>query len=233
MGAGTEGEGPEAGGEREEHEDLGVGGDLDVDVEEGEGEQRRGQRRLPAAEEGAGGGPEEGDGEAGGEGGEEAGRPGGLAEGGEGGGVPEEEEGALVVPEVAVGDGAVAPAAGDRGVDALVRLEWRVEHRRQEEQRQGGEGQEGGDGEEAGLEAAGGERVKPGEPSLALLCGQFGPLSHLGHHRSVYDGAEARARADRSRRRTGGRRSGSAGLGTLPAPKADGSRRSRPDPVPA
>src|SRR4030067_2528666 len=129
MGAGAEGEGPERGGEREEHEDLGVGGDLDVDVKEGAGEQRRGQRRLPAAEEGAGGGPEEGDGEAGGEGGEEAGRPGGLAEGGEGGGVPEEEEGALVVPEVAVGDRPVSPAAGERGGEGVVGLEGRGEHR--------------------------------------------------------------------------------------------------------
>src|SRR4030067_2006875 len=154
MGAGAEGEGPERGGEREEHEDLGVGGDLDVDVKEGAGEQRRGQRRLPAAEEGAGGGPEEGDGEAGGEGGEDAGRPGGLAEGGEGGGVPEEEKGALVVPEVAVGDRAVQPAAGDRRVAALVGLKRGIEERRQEEQRRGGGRRDGGEGEEAGLEAA-------------------------------------------------------------------------------
>src|SRR3990172_6520105 len=227
MGAGTEGEGPEAGAEREEHEDFGVGGDLDVDVKEGEGEQRRGQRRLPAAEEGAGGGPEEGDGEAGGEGGEEAGRPGGLAQGGEGGGVPEEEEGALVVPEVAIGDRAVQPAAGDGRVAALVRLHRGIEERRQEEQRQGGEREEGGDGEEAGLEAAGGERVNPGEPSLALLCGQFGPVSHLGHHGSVYDGAVPRARAGRRRRKESGRRSGRAGRGRSPEPPADGSRRSR------
>src|SRR3989304_1618240 len=115
MGAGAEGERPEACGEREEHEDLGVGGDLDVDVKEGKGEQRRGQRRLPAAEEGSRRRPEEGDGEAGGEGGEEAGRPGGLTEGGEGGGVPEEEEGALVVPELAIGDRAVQPPPGGRG----------------------------------------------------------------------------------------------------------------------
>src|SRR3972149_5811677 len=72
----------------------------------------------------------------------------------------------------------------------------------------GGRREEGGDGEEAGLEAPGGERVNPGEPSLALLCGQFGPVSHLGHHGSVYDGAGPRGRAGRRPGEAGGGRRG-------------------------
>jgi len=54
--------------------------------------------------------------------------------------VPEEEDGALVVPQVAVGDGALKPAARDDAVETLVSFERSAEERHQEENRQRREG---------------------------------------------------------------------------------------------
>ncbi len=142
------GEGPETGGKRTEHQDLGVGVRLQEGVSESDAEEERRQQCLAISEQDAGGVPDEGHGGSSPQCRQQSRRDDSFTQQLEGGNVPEEEHWPLVVPQVAVGYCSLHPAAGDDAVQPLVPFEGSVEERHEEEHRQCRDGNQEGRKEE-------------------------------------------------------------------------------------